>query len=121
MKRGIKPSHLWHWTSRKWFESVLNDRFSIKGIDQRDKYEMIKTNFILLTIFGGVMYSYSAFNPQKYITTLIRERSCEPIVKASEAKPPPPVTKPPEQPGPCPPKKQPEIPNCAKNGNRGCD
>lgn len=112
MKPGIKPSHLWHWTPRKWFESVLKDRLSIKNIDQRDKNELLKTNFIVMSISLLLMYSYGIIDPKETITRMINERSCATAAQSVEPEPEPVRELPPEPENVCPPKKKKELPKC---------
>ncbi|CAH4027446.1 unnamed protein product [Pieris brassicae] len=109
MKPGIKPSHLWNWTPRKWYESVLNDRLSLKR-DQRNKSEQVKTSLIVMSLSLCFAYSFGLLDPKEMITKMLRERSCDPSPQSVETEPAPAPKKTPPEPSVCPPKKKKELP-----------
>ncbi|CAF4880618.1 unnamed protein product [Pieris macdunnoughi] len=111
MKPGIKPPHLWNWTPRKWFESVLNDRLSLK-LDQRNKEEQVKTSLIVMSLSLFFMYSFGLLDPKDIITKILKERSCDSSPQNVEPEPAPAPKVKPQEPHVCPPKKKKELPKC---------
>ncbi|CAG9793344.1 unnamed protein product [Diatraea saccharalis] len=88
MYRGLKPTRLWHLTSRKRFLQLLNSRKD--QMPQRDQYQLFG---LILSSVIGIAFTYGVFAEKKKIQSVIRsDGTCGPE-KSNK-----PSCKPPKQP-----------------------